>query len=415
MFTFLHAADIHLDSPLRNLAVREGAPVETIRGAARRAFDNLIELAVTAEVDFLLLAGDLYDGSWKDYNTGLYFIDRMQRLRKAGIRVFLVSGNHDAASRITRALRLPENVVHFSSRAPETVEIGPLEVAVHGQSYPRRAVSENLALAYPAPVPDRFNIGLLHTALSGRPGHEPYAPCTRDDLIHKGYDYWALGHVHQREEICRDPWILFPGNLQGRHIRETGAKGANLVRVEDGRVSGVDFKELDEVRWNFLRLNCRDIHSEGELLENVAASLQQEADAAEGRPLMLRLELHGASPFHGELVRDARYWEHALDGLAIDVGEIWFEKILFHTRRQQGDDSGALEGASIEGFFTTGSDDQSMEDLFAGPELRNLLARLPAELLRTQPLVPEDPEAKQLLVQEIRDMVLARILEQRGR
>jgi len=411
MFTFLHAADIHLDSPLKNLAVREEAPVETIRGAARRAFDNLIELALVEEVDFLLLAGDLYDGSWKDYNTGLFFIDRMRRLRKAGIRVFLVSGNHDAASRITRALRLPDNVTHLSSRRPRTVQLEDLGVAIHGQSYPRRAVSENLALAYPDPVPDLFNIGLLHTALTGRPGHEPYAPCTRDDLIHKEYDYWALGHIHQREEVCRDPWIVFPGNLQGRHIRETGAKGATLVRVEHGQVCEVEFRELDVVRWSFLRLDCGDIHSEGELLERAGTVFQQKVDSADGRPLMLRLELHGPCPFHGELLRDLRYWEHALEGLAIDIGEIWLEKILFHIRRPGDLDPSTLEGSPMEAFFqAVGSE---AVEFFEAPELQKLMDRLPAELLRTQPLIPEDPDEQQLLLQEIRDMVLARILEQR--
>ncbi len=410
MFTFLHAADIHLDSPLKNLAVREEAPVETIRGAARRAFDNLIELAVVEQVDFLLLAGDLYDGSWKDYNTGLFFIDRMRRLRKAGIPVVLVSGNHDAASRITRALRLPDNVTHLSSRSPQTIQLEDPGVAIHGQSYPRRAVSENLALAYPDPVPDLFNIGLLHTALTGRPGHEPYAPCTRDDLIHKGYDYWALGHIHQREEVCRDPWIVFPGNLQGRYIRETGAKGATLVRVEHGQVAEVEFRELDVVRWSFLRLDCGDIHSEGELLEQAGTVFQQEADLADGRPLMLRLELHGPCPFHGELVRDLRYWEHALEGLAIDIGEIWLEKILFHTRRPGNPDSATLKGSPMEPFFQ--AVDSEAVEFFEAPELQKLLDRLPAELLRTQPLLPEDPDEQQLLVREIRDMVLARILEQ---
>ncbi|HEB68021.1 MAG TPA: DNA repair exonuclease [Desulfobulbus sp.] len=411
MFTFIHAADIHLDSPLKNLAIREGAPVETIRGAARRAFDNLIELAVAEPVDFLLLAGDLYDGSWKDYNTGLYFLDRMRRLRKAGIRVVLVSGNHDAASRITRALRLPDNVTHLSSRSPRTLELEDLAVAIHGQSYPRRAVRENLVPAYPDPMPDLFNIGLLHTALTGRPGHEPYAPCTRDDLIHKGYDYWALGHIHQREEVCRDPWIVFPGNLQGRHIRETGAKGAILVRVEHGQVARVEFRELDVVRWSFRQLDCGDIHSEGELLERAGDAFQQEADSADGRPLMLRLELHGTCPFHGELVRDLRYWEHALEGVAIDTGDIWLEKILFHTRRPRDLDPAALDGSSIEPFFQ--AVDQEAVELFEAPELQKLLGRLPAELLRTQPLLPQDPQEQQLLLQEIRDMVLAGILEQR--
>ena len=410
MITFLHAADIHLDSPLKNLAAREGAPVDIIRGATRRAFDNLIRLALDEDVDFLLLAGDLYDGTWKDYNTGLFFIDRMHRLRKAGIRVFLVSGNHDAASRITRALRLPDNVVHFSSSRPQTVLIKDCAVAIHGQSYSCRAVSDNLALAYPDPVPHFFNVALLHTALSGRPGHEPYAPCSREELIHKGYDYWALGHVHEREVVCRDPWIIFPGNLQGRHIREIGPRGATLVQVEDGRISGVSARELDVVRWSLRALDCSDVASEADLLDVAGQAFRQELDRADGRPLMLRLVLEGASPFHGELLRDSRFWENSLEALAIDSGDLWLEKILFQTRRVEELDPVSMEGSPLAGFLRTLDDGAG--DCFEASELQTLRSRLPAELLREQSLLPEDSAARRALLQEIRDMVLARILNQ---
>jgi len=178
MVRFIHTADIHLDSPLKGLEAHEDAPVDEIRGATRRAFDNLIELAIEEEVDFVLIAGDLYDGDWKDYNTGLFFVDRMGKLDRAGIRVFIILGNHDAASRITKTMPLPDNVTLLSTRKPQTVLIDDLGVAIHGQSYRSRAVTENLVAQYPRKDPDYFNIGLLHTALTGRPGHEPYAPCT---------------------------------------------------------------------------------------------------------------------------------------------------------------------------------------------------------------------------------------------
>lgn len=406
--TFLHAADIHLDSPLKNLAVHEEAPVDIIRGAARRAFDNLIRLAVEEQVDFLLLAGDLYDGDWKDYNTGLFFIERMRRLRQAGIRVFLVSGNHDAASRITKTLRLPENVTHFSSSRPETMQLEEVGVAIHGRSYPRRVVTENLALSYPEPISHLFNIGLLHTALSGRTGHEPYAPCTRDELVHKGYDYWALGHIHQREEVCREPWIIFPGNLQGRHIRETGTKGATLVRVEDGHVVEVSARELDVIRWSILQMDCREITSEHEFTETANMLLEQELALADGRPLMLRLKLHGQSPFHGALVKDTRYWYNELAALTIDIGDVWLEQIRFHTRPLQTPDTEALSNSPILDLLRSAIDEPSV--LLDTPELAALQSKLPPELLREHPLIPEEPEARQDLLEEIRDMVLARLI-----
>ena len=242
---FIHAADIHLDSALRGLERYEGAPVDEIRNATRRAFDNLIELAITEAVDFVLLAGDLYDGDWKDYNTGLYFVERMGRLREAGIRVYMVAGNHDAASQITKHLRVPDNVRLFATRSPERVVLDDLAVAIHGQGFANRAVTDDLSQAYAQGDPQLFNIGLLHTCLDGKPGHEPYAPCSIDGLRSKGYQYWALGHVHAREVVCRDPWIIFPGNIQGRHIRETGDVGlvAGLsmpLRVFDRNQGNID-------------------------------------------------------------------------------------------------------------------------------------------------------------------------------
>ena len=173
MFKFIHSADIHLDSSLHGLERYEGAPVDEIRGATRRAFDNLIELSTDEEVAFVLLVGDLYDGDWKDYNTGLYFVERMGRLREAGIRVLIVMGNHDAASQITKLLRLPDNVTLFSTRHPEQVILEDLNVAIYGQGFATRAVTDDLSQAYPQGDPQLFNIGLLHNCLDGKPGQEP--------------------------------------------------------------------------------------------------------------------------------------------------------------------------------------------------------------------------------------------------
>ncbi|MEA3241599.1 MAG: DNA repair exonuclease, partial [Pseudomonadota bacterium] len=255
MVKFIHTADIHLDSPLKGLEIHEDAPVEAIRGATRRAFENLISLAIEEDVDFVLIAGDLYDGDWRDYNTGLFFVRQMGKLDAAGIKVFIVSGNHDAASQITRAMPLPDNVTVFSAKKPQSVKLDELGVIIHGQSYSSRAMSENLGLNYPRQEPGFFNIGLLHTSLTGREGHDVYAPCTIDELKSRGYDYWALGHVHQREVVSTDPLIVFSGNIQGRHIKETGAKGVTLVRVEDGRIVEVEAVELDVLRWSICQVD----------------------------------------------------------------------------------------------------------------------------------------------------------------
>jgi len=212
---FLHAADIHLDSPLRGLERYEGAPVGEIRGATRRAFERLVDLAIEEEVAFVLLAGDLYDGDWKDYNTGLFFVSQMNRLREADIRAFVIAGNHDAASQITRVLRPPDNVKVFSTKRPETAVLEDLGVALHGQGFASVAVTEDLSAGYPAAVPHLFNIGLLHTSLDGREGHAAYAPCSVDGLRSRGYQFWALGHVTSARWSPAIPGSSFPATSRG--------------------------------------------------------------------------------------------------------------------------------------------------------------------------------------------------------
>jgi DNA repair exonuclease SbcCD nuclease subunit len=313
----------------------EGAPVDEIRSATRRAFDNLVELALTEAVDFVLLAGDLYDGDWRDYNTGLFFIERMGRLRDAGIRVFLVAGNHDATSQITKYLRLPDNVRAFSTSKPEQIVLDDLGVAIQGQGFGTRAVVEDLSQRYPQSDPQLFNIGLLHTCLDGKPGHEPYAPCSLEGLRSKGYQYWALGHVHQREEVSRDPWVVFPGNTQGRHIRETGPKGCVLVTIENGEVAGVEYRALDVLRWSLCQIDVTDAETTDDLYEQVRNGLQEALDAADARPVAARLVLRGSCRLHSRLHAEIEHWTQEFRALATGLGEerLWIEKLLLKTRQ----------------------------------------------------------------------------------
>ncbi|MFT6382943.1 MAG: DNA repair exonuclease SbcCD nuclease subunit, partial [Akkermansiaceae bacterium] len=256
MFTFIHAADLHLDSPLRGLSRHDDAPVSAIRGATRRALENLVDLALEKEVDFVLIAGDLYDGDLKDFTTALFFNRQMLRLKSAGIPVFAISGNHDAASVITKALSPPENVQFFPVKKPGTFSFPKLPVTIHGQGFANASVQENLAANYPDARPDHFNIGLLHTSLAGSSVHDTYAPCSLADLEKKGYQYWALGHIHQPEVIREDPWIVYPGNIQGRKVNETGPRGCSLVEVNDAlEVTSHTHIPLDVVRWSHLELD----------------------------------------------------------------------------------------------------------------------------------------------------------------
>ena len=283
-FSFIHAADIHLDSPLTGLEQYEGAPVEKIRSATRDAFKNLVQTAIEKRVAFIIIAGDLYDGNWKDYNTGLFFVSQMVRLQKENIRVFLIRGNHDAASLITKELKLPENVKELSIHEAETVLLDDLGVAIHGQGFASRSVEENLVKNYPRKKDGYLNIGILHTSATGREGHENYAPCSIDDMKEKGYDYWALGHIHLRELLHeKEPVILFSGNIQGRHIRETGDKGCTLVEVKDGAIDSFIHLSLDVLRWELCEIDASEIDSIDELMVNIQESLENRLQEADGR------------------------------------------------------------------------------------------------------------------------------------
>ncbi|NMW21167.1 MAG: DNA repair exonuclease [Chlorobiaceae bacterium] len=415
MFSFLHAADIHLDSPLKGLEGYQDAPMEQIRLAARRAFDNLVQLAVDEKVAFLLIAGDLYDGDWKDYNTGIYFINRMGRLRDAGIPVFMVSGNHDAVSQITRSLQLPANITHFSHRHAGTHILDHYGVAIHGQSFSGRSVMEDLVRNYPQGDSALFNIGLLHTSLNGRPGHDTYAPCTLDGLRSKGYNYWALGHVHQREEICRDPWVLYPGNIQGRNIRETGSKGCTLVSVEEGAVVSVEHRELDVLRWATCRIDSARSDRVDSLLDLVREMFQAEIALADGRPLAVRLVLEGITPIHTQLHENRVQLNEEFRAIAANLGDLWIEKVMVNTRKRE-EHCTAFAADSplislIQSIERVKLDASSIVELV--PEFEKLRSKLPPELLSEGDPFRPDEEELSTLRQEVEELLMGKI-KQRG-
>lgn len=416
MFRFLHTADIHLDSPLKGLEAHEDAPVEEIRGATRRAFDNCIDLAIDEAVDFLLIAGDLYDVDWKDYNTGLFFAGRMGRLHRAGIAVFIISGNHDAANQITRTMPLPDNVTLFSSQKTQSIRLDTLGVIIHGRSYSSRAVTENLALQYPPCQPGYFNIGLLHTSLTGREGHEEYAPCTLDELQSKGYDYWALGHVHKHEIVAEDPWIVFPGNIQGRHIRETGAKGATLITVEDGRITDIQQHELDVLRWAGCEVDLSQCDTAQSVYDAVRQAFEIELAEANGRPLALRLILTGRCPVHTLLLERTAQWTEEFRGIGAGLGNLWLERVKFQTTWSIGPEETAETAAgdtaltgllhAIEQFEF---DSETLVQLV--PELGSLNNKLPAEISGgDEPFLASSPERITELRSQVQELLRAQLL-----
>jgi predicted phosphodiesterase len=329
---FIHAADIHLDSPLHGLSAYPDAPVAQLRDASREALRQLIDVAIEESVAFLLISGDLYDGDWKDHNTGIFFSQQMGRLRKAEIRAFVIWGNHDAESEMSKKLTLPDNVTVFSARKPESHILSDLKVALHGQSFKDKAVLDNLAMTYPEPVAGHYNIGVLHTALEGYAAHASYAPCSRAELHAKGYDYWALGHVHEFQQWSEQSTIVFPGNLQGRHIRETGRRGAVMVTVDNGQTQ-IERLFIDVLRWELVTVDATDCGSIAELSMKIGQSLEDLLSLDGHVPRAVRVTVIGKTPAHGAFFGRAQQLRaEVLNQIGVIGNEkLWLERVHLAT------------------------------------------------------------------------------------
>jgi len=401
---FIHTADLHLDSPLRGLSSYADAPAERLRTATRDAFQNLVTQAVDEQVEFMVIAGDVYDGDWKDFNTGLFFVRQMGRLRHAGIPVYLLYGNHDADSEMTRGLELPDNVYVFSSRKAETFRIEHKKVALHGRSFRVAATTENLLPSYPEPVVGWLNIGVLHTALEGNAEHAKYAPCSVAELQAKGYQYWALGHVHEHWMLRGDVTIAYSGNLQGRHIRELGARGALLVTAEDGEITEVDRLEVDVLRWHALEVDISTVGDRRGAIRAAGLGLERTLDSTPSHlPLAVRVLFKGRSAAHAELVADEGQLRQEViaQAVALDADRLWIEKVRVASEALDTDQMSSTddaEGALAElaGLALAAKDDPEFVQSMQADWLA-LLEKLPHEVLQASPdlqALRQDPLAQ---------------------
>lgn len=416
MFKFLHTADIHLDSPLRNLDNYDDVPREEFRSATRRAFDNIVALAIREDVKFVLIAGDLYDGDSSNFHTPLHIRRKLEELNDAGIQVFIIQGNHDAANSMTKSFRLtlPDNVHLFATGEPETKTIDELNVSIHGQGFADKAVTDDLSKNYPEPVPGCLNIGMLHTNCGSREGHDPYAPSTIAGLTAKGYDYWALGHIHKPQTVSGpSPWIIYSGNPQGRHIGETGERGCIIATVDGDRIDQ-KMHTVDVLRWHLVDTNVADCDDAETVIAKCIRELVSIAEKSGDLPLAVRLKFTGKSNAHRALTKRPDYWDQQLRVAVLDRfnERVWVEKIRFKTKpptaRSKIVDSGL---------------DELISDLhepqlaaFARTELRadfeKVLNQLPHDpRLEREHLDLDNDAAMALIAGEARDLLVSRILD----
>ncbi|EJG07252.1 metallophosphoesterase [Methanofollis liminatans DSM 4140] len=334
--TFIHTADLHLGSPLTGIRAMDESMAEKLIQASYCAFDRIVDLAIRDEVDFVLIAGDLYDSQRQQIYEQLKLLHALERLNGHGIMVYIVCGNHDPHSAWSRSIRWPGNVHIMADDRPEVVffeKDGEKKAAIVGVSYPRSSVLENLATTFPEKESGwPFTIGLLHATLGSTSEHVSYAPCSEENLTATGYDYWALGHIHKPAIVRQaDPTIVYPGIPQGRDIGESGPRGCYHVAVRSDGTIEPTFVETAEICWETATLSIDGIDTLSDLDVAILDTLDDIQETRTGSQVCCRLTLTG----RGEVHRDLSRVKGAIDDLADhlrEVGsEVYIDRIIDQT------------------------------------------------------------------------------------
>ncbi|WP_460272148.1 metallophosphoesterase family protein [Celeribacter sp. ULVN23_4] len=406
MIKILHTADIHLDSPLRSLAIRNSELRKVVTTATRASFSQLIDIAITESVTALLISGDLFDGKERSASTGAFLMAELDRLGDAGIRVFYIKGNHDAENPITGTLDLPSHVHVFDARGGKEKLVD--DVWIHGVSFTDRHAPDSLLPRFKAPVPGAVNIAMLHSSLAGAAGHDVYAPCSLADLSGIGFEYWALGHIHKRQIHSDAPWVVMPGIPQGRDIGEAGPKSATLLTIDQGRIDVTEVP-TSVVEFAESKLDVTETDSDEDLrslLKTQLSTMRKDISAPVG---VVRLTLTGHPTRHWQILRDRDVWIEQADELAQTVGDIWIDKLLFDLsppEANEGTNSAADELAKTMAMIRT----EPGFSALARDEVETLLQDLPASLRNK--LMPDEASRDALIDRLTRagaDLVLAQM------
>lgn len=384
-FRFVHTADLHLDAPLKAIAFRDAALAREVAGASRAAFSRIVDLCIGERAAFLLIAGDLWDGDYSSTKTPRFLKQELLRLHRAGIRCYIIRGNHDAMARQTGELEAPDNTLVFGGRpSTQELEIDGDRIAIHGLSFREVHAAESLLPRYPPPKQGAFNIGMLHTSLNGSPGHDPYAPCSLAELEAHGYDYWALGHIHRRFEHAGRATIVMPGIPQGRDIGEAGPMSVTLVTVTDDGSVTTEPRQVAPLRFDRMAIDCGPVEDWPDLLKRLETEINRIGRAPRFEDhLVLRPVLQGASPLAWRVRRDLDRLTEEARSFAADAG-VWIDRLECQLADGQ--------AAAIEAQLPADLVRMVRQDLPADPGLAAALASAAQDLARDLP-----PELRDML------------------
>lgn len=386
----LHTADVHLDSPLASLALRDKGLSEAVDTATRVAFQKITETAIAERATALLIAGDLFDGKQRSARTAVFLTNQLDRLREADVRVFYIKGNHDAENPLTGSLELPDNVHVFSGRG-EKVQLTD-DIWIHGVSFTGRQAPDSLLTKFPAPVSGAINIALLHTSLSGAPGHDVYAPCAVNELLTMGFDYWALGHVHKRQIHSEKPWVVMPGIPQGRDIGEAGPKSASLLTISDGKI---DVTEVPTSVVEFITdsLDISGAESNDELRIQLRKHIKNTAARLDAKACVLRICLYGAPLRHWQILRDSDYWREQVAEIARETDRLWIDKLIFNLDAPGVQDNSATATDELAMYIAEIQSEPGFDNT-AQAMVNEIIQDLPAELRAR--MLPDEGSAQAL-------------------
>lgn len=332
-FRFVHTADIHLDSPLRSLAMRNPDLAELVGDATRQVLVSIVDLCLTESVDALVIAGDLFDGDQTSMKTARFLGSQMHRLHQAGIRVLKIRGNHDNLSRISKQLAFPDNVTVFGGRSHTVLHsAGGIDVAFHGLSFAAAKAPESFLGRYPAPLNEAFNVGIMHTSLAGATGHDVYAPCSVTDLHAHGFRYWALGHIHVRSIHSGASTVVMPGIPQGRDIGEHGVKSVSIVTVRDDGSVDVEERPTAIVQFERVSVDVTGASDWIEVVRRVRASLERVRASVDAMHAVVRVSISGTTPLSWTLLRDRDLMLAEAEQIGEQTGRLWIDKVELDVR-----------------------------------------------------------------------------------
>lgn len=420
---FIHAADLHLGRPFSGLTRSSAQLGELFLRAGYKSWDRIVETAIHENVSFITLGGDVFDSGVPSLRPRAAFRAGVQRLQDAGIPAFLALGNHDPLSDFPEALRSMSGLHVFGPRPEsklfESTHGGPT-VTVHGVSFEKSVVKENLVRLFHRQRGPGIAIGLVHANISGVSGHDDYAPCTVGDLRTAGMDVWCMGHVHLGAVIQEDPLILYAGTSQGAHINESGPHGCYLVTINGPGETSAEFIPVAPVRWEKIEVDVTGLSREDDLLDAAEAActnLVSEDDSLDA--VVVRIYLKGRTTLRlrGSDQGSAELVETLTERLAALPIPVFPESIRNLSRSFVDVDSLIREEGFLADFLklcrTSASDPDLVEELIRPLESelsKNACGRYMDQAVDLRQL-KDDPPAMAAMLDQVEEMIVEMFAE----